>query len=86
MLDFLACHPFAFDPRSGFAGIGSAMLVALGLVTARLDIKLIWGEATEVSAGFYSKRVLRGKPVKDHFFIKDADLAALQQDANLFVV
>ncbi len=86
ILDFLACHPFAFDPRSGFAGAGSAMLIALGLVTARLDIPLIWGEATAVSAGFYSKRVLRGEPVKDHFFIQEKNLAALQRDGIRFAV
>ncbi|MCX6855504.1 MAG: hypothetical protein NTV80_11445 [Verrucomicrobia bacterium] len=86
VLDFLACHPFAFDPRSGFSGIGSAMLVALGLVTERLDIDLIWGEATAASAGFYSKRVLRGQPVKDHFFIQGKNLATLKQDGKIFAV
>lgn len=86
ILDFLASHPFAFDSRSGFAGVGSAMLIALGLVTARLHIPLIWGEATAVSAGFYSKRVLRGQPVKDHFFIRDENLAALQEDGDRFAV
>jgi hypothetical protein len=86
VLDFLACHPFVFDPRSGFSGIGSAMLVALGLVTARLDIHLIWGEATSVSAGFYSKRVLGGQPVTDHFFIQDTHLASLQRDGIYFAI
>jgi hypothetical protein len=86
VLDFLASHPFTFDPRSGFAGVGSAMLIALGLITAELDIPLIWGEATAVSAGFYSKRVLSGQPVKDHFFIRDEHLAALQQEGIRFAV
>lgn len=86
ILDFLACHPFAFDPRSDFGGVGSAMLIALGLITARLDINLIWGEATAVSAGFYSKRVLRGQPVKDHFFIQDDNLASLKRDGIHFAI
>jgi hypothetical protein len=80
VLDFLACHPFAFDPRSGYGGVGTAMLFALGLITARLNIPLIWGEATELSAGFYSKRVLGGEPVADHFFIRNEHLAALQRN------
>jgi len=80
ILDFLACHPFAFDPRSGYGGVGTAMLLALGLITAKLNIGLIWGEATELSAGFYSKRVLGGQPVTDHFFIRDEHLAALQRN------
>ena len=56
------------------------MLFALGLITARLDIPLIWGEATELSARFYSKRVLGGDPVTDHFFIRNEHLAALQRN------
>ena len=86
VLDFLACHPSVFNAHSGFGGVGSAMLVALGLITARLNVRLIWGEATAVSASFYSKRVLKGQPVTDHFFIKDANLAALQQDGIRFSV
>jgi hypothetical protein len=77
ILDFLACHPLAFDKRSGYRGAGTAMLVAMGLISARLGTPLLWGEATEVSAGFYSKNVLGGKPVRDHFFIKLARTAKI---------
>lgn len=80
ILDFLACHPLAFDKRSGYRGAGTAMLVAMGLISARLDAPLLWGEATEVSAGFYSKNALGGQPVQDHFFIKGRHLRRLQKD------
>ncbi len=79
VLDFLACHPTAFDAKSGYGGVGSAMLFALGFLTAHLGIPLIWGEATAISAGFYSKRVLGGQPVTDHFFIRGIHLAKLQE-------
>ena len=82
VLDFLACHPVAFDARSGYGGVGSAMLFALGLITSELRIPLLWGEATAVSAGFYSKRVLGGQPVTDHFFIRDTHLANLQREGK----
>ena len=80
VLDFLACHPSAFDKRLGYGGVGSAMLVAQGFITAKLGVPLIWGEATAVSAGFYSKKVLGGRKVLDHFFIEGKHLARLQRD------
>lgn len=80
VLDFLACHPVAFDGESGYGGVGTAMLIALGLITARLDIPLLWGEATEISAGFYSKKALGGEQVLDHFFIKGKLLSNLQKE------
>lgn len=43
ILDFLACHPLAFDKRSGYRGAGTAMLVAMGLISTRLGAPLLWG-------------------------------------------
>lgn len=74
---FLAAHPVALDSSAGYKGVGLAMLRSLSVVASRIHSPLIWGEATESSAPFYQKFL--GEPgIRDHFFIREAALAALQ--------
>jgi hypothetical protein len=85
ILDFLACHPSAFDGTNRYQGVGSAMMMALSLISQKLDSPLIWGEATELSAGFYSK-IVDGKHIEDHFFIKGRYLKRLQKEGLKYSV
>lgn len=86
VLDFLACHPSVLEPKNGYGGIGSAMLVALALISKELKSPLLWGEATELSAGFYSRTALGGKKVLDHFFIQGTHLKRLQKEGIKYAV
>ena len=87
VLDFLASHPL-YDKNNGYRRIGASMLLALGYITRRAKIPLIWGEATLASAGFYKAAALQEnkKKVQDHFFIRGRNLANLRRDATPFAV
>jgi hypothetical protein len=74
VLEFLSVHPAIvgrLDPH--VFGVGTGLLYGLVELAARLEIKLIWGEATAYSAPFYS-HVLQKPGIQDHFFISGKTL------------
>lgn len=88
VLDFLATHPVVLDKKHGYGHVGTAMLLAIGVVTRRAQMPLVWGEATSGSAAFYKKSALQGnrRKVLDHFFIRGKNLAELRKAGELFVI
>jgi hypothetical protein len=83
VLDLLATNP-SYGRAQGFRHVGISMLLALAHITRRLEIPLIWGEATSDSAGFYKTAALQEnrRKVQDHFFIRGKNLANLRKAAT----
>jgi len=74
VLEFLSVHPAIvgrLEPR--VSGVGKGLLYGLAEISARLGLKLIWGEATAYSAPFYA-HVLAESRIQDHFFIRGSTL------------
>lgn len=70
VLEFLSVHPAIvgrLEPR--VSGVGMGLICGLAELSGRLDLNLIWGEATAYSAPFYS-HVLATTGIEDHFFIR----------------
>ena len=82
VLDFLAAHPTTVGTVRGYAGVGTALLYSLAAVAGKIGSRLVWGEATSLSASFYQK-VLGGTPIHDHFFIREDSLARMREELNL---
>ena len=74
VLEFLSTHPAIVGKIEPLVkGVGKGLLFGLAELAGRLDMKLIWGEATEFSAPFYSS-VLETPGIEDHFFVRDKTL------------
>jgi len=69
VLDFLAVRPGLAFKKHPISGTGSGILFSLTQLADRLNMHLIWGEATASSAPFYEK-VLKIRAVKDLFMIQ----------------
>ena len=69
VLDYLATHPFIAKPPSGtyghkVRGVGRALLYFICQLASQYGSKCVWGEATQLSCGFYEK-VLELPPLTD---------------------
>ncbi|PWU12104.1 MAG: hypothetical protein C5B50_22145 [Verrucomicrobia bacterium] len=75
ILEFLSVHPAIVGgaiPR--VRGVGAGLIYSLAEVAGLVGVPLIWGEATQHSAPFYSK-TCRLTQLADHFFIRAKSLA-----------
>jgi hypothetical protein len=80
ILEFLCVHPAVagrLEPR--VSGLGLGLLYGVAEIAGRLEIDLIWGEATARSAPFYSK-VLGIPDIKDCFIIEGKTMARCRRD------
>lgn len=69
IVDFAAVHPNAIRRASGqVRGVGAGMFYSLVKFAEEMEVRTVWGEATENSAPFYEK-LLGLARVTDHFFI-----------------
>ena len=75
MIDFLFVHPSISGKAVKIKNVGIRTLQAICLIARELGCERVWGEATRDSAPFYSRQL--GKPVKDQFNIKQAQIARL---------
>jgi hypothetical protein len=68
ILDYLAAHPFAVEPPTGYlhvvTGVGSALLWFVSDIARRFTCGRIWGEATHGSRSYY-KRMFYLESVED---------------------
>ena len=62
ILDYLAVHPFIAKPPQEYPlsvrGVGTALLYFLSRIAKQYSCGYIWGEATQISCGFYKKILL----------------------------
>jgi hypothetical protein len=62
ILDYLAVHPYIARPPAEYGyivrGAGSALLYFLSRAAQQYSCEYIWGEATQISCGFYQKILL----------------------------
>lgn len=59
-VDFLAAHPASTDPATPIKGIGAGLVHQVCTVAHALQTRVVWGETTTVSIGFY--RTIFGAP------------------------
>lgn len=79
-LEFFTAHPQVIAARyEKIGGVGDAMLHQILALADHLDIRCIWGEATEHSCGWYQDH-LAIKEVRDHFFIEDDVMEHCQKE------
>lgn len=79
-LEFFTAHPQVLTKRYEKIGaVGDAMLHQIVALAEQLDIRCVWGEATELSYDWYQHH-LAIKEVRDHFFIEDAVMEHCQKE------
>lgn len=77
-IDFLTVHPLIVrNPKSPLRGVGTALLFFLSCIAAEIGAKVIWGEATQNSAGFYRK-IFGREDIKDLIYVTEAEYKAFK--------
>jgi hypothetical protein len=78
-VDYLAVSPsIAGEPTSPFGGLGSGMVYSIATAAGELGVRIIWGEATQNSLGFYNKIFDKNKR-QDRFSVRRRDYVAFQK-------
>ena len=56
VFDYLGIHPrlLAGSPRE-MVGLGTALLYRIGLIASDFGARVVWGEATDISSGYYAQ-------------------------------
>ena len=81
-LEFFATHPQVIvRRREQIGGVGDAMLHQIVALAEQLDIRCLWGEATEHSCDWYQDH-LAIEEVRDHFFIEDDVLLHCREEMH----
>ena len=81
-LEFFATHPQVIAHKhEKVSGVGIGILHQIVALAESLEIRCIWGEATETSFTWYQER-LAIETVRDHFFIEDDVMLHCQKEMH----
>ena len=77
-LEFLAVNPFHLGLGLRMRGVGSALLAMSACVSATLSAPMFWGESSDTSLGFYTRRKFHA--LEDIVYLDSAGIAGFVED------